>query len=91
MLLESNKIYSTYKKNNFLMCSSLQITSGVTVYTSDKSTKPSSISEMTEVVGLEYNKINSFLSIPRWIAVVYATSADTAYEMGIIKNPFSAN
>lgn len=91
MLLQSGKIYLGYKKNNFLMCPSLQITNGVKVYVSNSSTKPASILEMSEVVGLKTNKINSFLSVPRWIAVTYATDNDRAYEAGLIRSHFDAS
>lgn len=69
---------------------SLEITIGVKVYASNKSTKPNSIAEMEEVKGLENNKINSFYSAPRWIAVIYENDNSAAYEQGLITDPFNS-
>ena len=91
MLLQSGKIYLGYKKSNFLMCASLQITEGVKVFASNSSIKPESISDMVEIIGFKPNKINSFLSVPRWIAVTYTTDSDRAYENGLVKSPFNAS
>jgi len=91
MLLESNKIYPTYRKCKFLMMPSLEVTEGVKVYTSLEGTKPSSINEMSEDKGIEVGKINSFVTIPRWIAVSYLSDSDEAFECGLITDPLSDN
>ena len=90
MLLEYGKIYKGYKKNNFLQCPTLEITTGVTVYVSDKNTKPTSVSEMTVVQDLENNKINAFITVPRWIAVTYTLDTSTAYEQGLVFDIFKS-
>ena len=90
MLLESGRIYLGYKKNNYLLMPSLEITTGVKVYSSNKSVKPTSINEMIEVEGLENNKINSFYSAPKWIAVIYENDNSAAYEQGLITDPFNS-
>ena len=90
MLLESGRIYLGYKKCSYLLMSSLEITTGVKVYASNKSIKPTSINEMEEVKGLENNKINSFYSTPRWIAVIYENDNSAAYEQGLITDPFNS-
>lgn len=90
MLLESGRIYLGYKKCNYLLMPSLEITTGVKVYASNKSTKPNSINEMEEIKGLENNKINSFYSVPRWIAVIYENDNAAAYEQGLITDPFNS-
>lgn len=89
MLLEPNKIYPTYRKCQFLMMPSLEVTEGVKVYTSLEGTKPTSITEMNEDEGIKANKINSFITVPRWIAVTYTSNNDEAYECGLVTDPLS--
>lgn len=88
MLLESNKIYSTYRKSPFLLMPSLEVSEGVKVYTSDEGTKPSSIEEMNEDEGIVVGKINSFITVPRWIAIVAESDDYSAYECGLVTSPF---
>lgn len=89
MLLEPNKIYPTYRKCKFLLMPSLEVTEGVKVYTSLKGPKPTSISEMNEDTGIKSGQINSFVTVPRWIAVTYENEAE-AYECGLVTDPFSS-
>lgn len=88
MILDTDTIYQTYRKSPFLMMPSLQISEGVKVYISNKGPKPSSISEMVEDTGFQANKINSFVSIPRWIAITATSDDYEAYECGLLTNPF---
>ena len=62
MLLESNKVYPTYRKCQFLMLPSLEVSEGVKVFVSDKGTKPT-LEEMTKDEGIKANKINSFITM----------------------------
>lgn len=87
MILDTNKIYSTYRKSPFLMMPSLQVSEGVKVYISDKGTKPNSISEMIEDTGIQAGKINSFVSVPRWIAITATSDDYDAFECGLIESP----
>lgn len=89
MLLEPDKIYPTYRICKFLMMPSLEVTEGVSVYTSDDGMKPSSIDDMVLDEGIIDNQINSFITVPRWIAVTYSNEDSVAYECGLLTNPFS--
>lgn len=88
MLLDKDIIYTTYRKSPFLMMPSLQISEGVKVYISNKGPKPNSISEMIEDTGFKSDKINSFVSVPRWIAITCEGDDYEAYECGLIESPF---
>lgn len=87
MLLEPNKIYPTYRKCQFLMMPSLEVSEGVKVFVSDKGTKPT-LEEMTEDDGIKANKINSFITVPRWIAFTAETDDYDICECGLVTNPF---
>ena len=86
MLLEPNKVYPTYRKCQFLMMPSLEVSEGVKVFVSDKGTKPT-LEEMIEDEGIKANKINSFITVPRWIAVTSENDGN-AFECGLVTNPF---
>lgn len=88
MLLESGKIYKRYIANRLNICPSIELDGDVSLYVSDKGTKPNSISEMIKINNAKQNCINTILSQTRWIAVVYNTDSSAAYEMGIIESPF---
>ena len=87
MLLEPNKVYPTYRKCQFLMMPSLEVSEGVKVFVSDKGTKPT-LEEMTEDEGIQVNKINSFITVPRWIAITAESDEYSAFECGLVTNPF---
>ena len=88
MILDTNTIYPTYRKSPFLLMPSLQISEGVNVYVSNKGPKPNSISEMIQDTGFQAGKINSFVSVPRWIAITATSDDYDAYECGLIDSPF---
>ena len=73
------------------MCPSIELHGDVSLYVSDKGTRPNSVDEMELINNVKQNGINSILSQTRWIAVIYNTDDSAAYEMGIVTNPFLAS
>lgn len=90
MLLEANKIYPTYKLNNFIQLPTIEVTEGVKIFVSNEGPKPESLEQMIELEGVADNKINALYSNTRWLAVTYENEKSEAYEMGIVGNPFKA-
>lgn len=88
MTLESGKIYiRRYYSAEMPLLPTLELTGSVEVYVSNKTTKPTDVSEMKLSEDFENDKINSVIGMTRWIAVVYS-SGSSAEEMGLIENPF---
>lgn len=90
MLMESGKIYQRKYFKDSLLCPTLEIKGTATVYVSNKTEKPTDVSEMSELQNVDPNSLLVLTGMTKWIAVSYADSDDTnaVYEMGLVKSPY---
>lgn len=90
MLLESGKIYKRSYFSDSYMLPSLEITGNASIYVSNKGKKPEDISEMKLEEDFQNNKINTVISMTRWICAVYEGES-AVYEMGLVENPYKGD
>lgn len=98
MILESGKIYKRKYFRDAYLCPTLEVIGSATIYVSNKSEKPESISEMTQLSNIEANSLNVITGMTRWICAQYAEDSDSdgnvdnlVLEMGLIESPYTAN
>ena len=95
MLLESGKIYKRNYFKDSLLCPTLEIIGSATIYVSNKTEKPESIAEMTQLANIEANSLNVITGMTRWICAQYDDDSDDdgiidnmVFEMGLVESPY---